>query len=322
MIRLSGTTNSMTVNGVELSESELTALNGADSTQTINGDKTFIRSPVVPTPAADMEAANKGYVDAAISRNLTTVYSGAYGLDWDSTLDMYYRTGAAGYASIQSLMRRCVLNVNGTVNYYLHPNNSNFRADGVTPSVLTGADGNVMVEIPKFYYKYAYVGTKHTYSISLTADAGYVVHPAFIKEGVEVNYRYYRAYTGFNNANKITSVSGVTPTRSLSRTTFRTYAKATGTGWGLTDWNLLYAVQMLLLIEIGTFDSQKVLGTGNHTGDNYGITTGGTNLLGNNSSTYTIDGYMSYRGIENFYADCWEWIDGINVNNRLVYINN
>lgn len=262
------------------------------------------------------------YVSSVLAQNIATIYLGAYGLDWDSTLDMYYRTGAAGYASIQSLMKRCVLNVNGTVNYYLHPNNSNYKADGVTPSVLTGADGNVMVEIPKFYYKYAYVGTKHTYSISLTADAGYVVHPAFIKEGVEVNYRYYRAYTGFNNANKITSVSGVTPTRSLSRTTFRTYAKANGTGWGLTDWNLLYAVQMLLLIEIGTFDSQKILGTGNYTGDNYGITTGGTNLLGNNSSTYAVDTYMSYRGIENFYADCWEWIDGVNISERVVYINN
>lgn len=265
--------------------------------------------------------ASESYVDAAIL-NRTSVYSGVYGIDWNSSTDTYYRTGAAGYSSIQSLMRRCVLNVNGTVNYYLHPNNSNYKADGVTPSVLTGADGNVMVEIPKFYYKYAYNGTTHSHSISLTADAGYVVHPAFVKEGVEVAYRYYRAYTGYNNASKIVSISGVTPTRSLSRTTFRTYAKANGAGWGLTDWNLLYAVQMLLLIEIGTFDSQKVLGTGNYTGDNYGITTGGTNLLGNNSSTYTVDGYMSYRGIENFYADCWEWIDGININNYVVYINN
>ena len=288
---------------------------------TKSGVMTFSSSPIVPTPTISTQAASKGYVDAALL-NRTSIYSGAYGLDWNSSTDTYYRTGAPGYTSIQSLMKRCVLNANGTVNYYLDPNNSNYKADGVTPSVLTGADGNVMVEIPKFYYKYAYNGTTHSYSISLTADAGYVVHPAFVKEGVEVAYRYYRAYTGYNNASKIVSISGVTPTRSLSRTTFRTYAKANGTGWGLTDWNLLYAVQMLLLIEIGTFDSQKILGTGNYTGDNYGITTGGTNLLGNNSSTYTVDGYMSYRGIENFYADCWEWIDGVNISERVVYINN
>ena len=303
-------------------QTQLNARVDTTSNQTIAGVKTFTSSPIVPTPTTDMQVATKAYVDNRVVQNSPAVYSGAYGLDWDSTLDIYYRTGAAGYTSIQSLMRRCVLNVNGTVNYYLHPNNSNYKADGVTPSVLTGADGNVMVEIPKFYYKYAYVGTKHTYSISLTADAGHVVHPAFVKEGVEVAYRYYRAYTGYNSASKIVSISGVTPTRSLSRTTFRTYAKANGTGWGLTDWNLLYAVQMLLLIELGTFNSQSILGEGNYVGADYGMITGGTNSLGNNSSTYTVDGYMSYRGIENFYADCWEWIDGININNYVVYINN
>lgn len=308
--------------GVVLDDSTVVHKTG---NETIAGVKTFSSSPIVPTPTTDMQVATKQYVDTRVNEVVgplnTDYYQGAYGISWYYATDMYIRTGAKGYTAIQSLMRRCVLNADGTVNYYLNPDNSNFKEDG-TPSVLTGADGNVMVEIPKFYYKYAYVGTKHTYSISLTADAGYVVHPAFVKEGVEVAYRYYRAYTGYNNASKIVSISGVTPTRSLSRTTFRTYAKANGIGWGLTDWNLLYAVQMLLLIEIGTFDSQKVLGTGNYTEDNYGITTGGTNLLGNNSSTYTIDGYMSYRGIENFYADCWEWIDGININNYVVYINN
>jgi hypothetical protein len=30
---------------------------------------------------------------------------------------------------------------------------------------------------------------------------------------------------------------------------------------------------------------------------------------------------MSYRGIENWYADCWEFIDGINVQNYKVFLN-
>ena len=270
----------------------------------------------------DYNAATKQYVDDNISRLSTDYYQGSYGIEWNSTSDTYLRTGAKGIISIQSLMRRCVLNANGTVNYYLHKDNSNYKEDGITPSILSGTDGNVMVQIPKFYFKYTYVNGVHGYSISKTLDAGYTLHQAFIKDGVEVNYRYYPAYTGYNSASKIVSISGVTPTRSLSRTTFRTYAKANGTGWGMIDYNLLYAIQILLLIELGTFNSQSILGTGNYTGDNYGITTGGTNLLGNKSSTYSVDGYMSYRGIENFYGDCWKWVDGINVNNRLVYINN
>jgi hypothetical protein len=30
---------------------------------------------------------------------------------------------------------------------------------------------------------------------------------------------------------------------------------------------------------------------------------------------------MSYRGIENMYADIWEFVDGININNYQAYIN-
>ena len=298
-----------------------------DTEEVISSTKVFEKTPeIVHAPTKNRDAVNKLYVDTLFGLSSITAetYQGAYGLNWSSTNDTYVRTGASGYKSIQARMRRCVLNVDGSVKYYLDQNNSLLKEDG-TPSVLDGTDGNVMVEIPKFYYKYIYntaVGIVHEYSISLTPDVGYVVHPAFVKNDVEVANRYYRAYEGYNLAGKIISISGVTPTRSLSRTTFRTYSQANGTGWGLTDWNLLYAVQMLLLIEVGTFNSQKILGEGNSSGSDYGITTGGTNSLGNKSSTYAVDTYMSYRGIENFYADCWEWIDGINVSERVVYINN
>lgn len=52
---------------------------------------------------------------------------------------------------IQNKMKRCLLLDDGTVNYYLDPNNSLLKEDG-TPAVLDGTDGQVMVEIPRFYY--------------------------------------------------------------------------------------------------------------------------------------------------------------------------
>lgn len=48
-------------------------------------------------------------------------------------------------------IRPCVLK-DGEVNYYLDPNNYDFKEDG-TPSDLTGADGDVMVEFPPLVYK-------------------------------------------------------------------------------------------------------------------------------------------------------------------------
>lgn len=257
-------------------------------------------------------------------------FSIQYGLQWNNTADTYTRLGAAASwttgadftnnETVQSLMRRCVLNANGTVNYYLSATDSTKKADGVTASNLTGVDGNVMVEIPKFWVKYDNTTGAKEMWISTSPAVGYVVHPAFVKNGVEIDYRYYRAYKGSVSGTKLISRSGVAAAGNETIVAFRTKAKANGTGWGLVDWHLLFAVQTLLFIEIGTFKSQAVLGNGNDTGSDYGMTTGGSNSIGNASSPATNDDtWMSYRGIENFYADIFEWIDGVNFSERLVY---
>lgn len=265
------------------------------------------------------------YTDTRVGQLSTDYYQGPYGISWDYVTDTYIRTGAKGYTAIQSLMRRCVVKADGTVNYYLNPDNSNFKADG-TPSVLTGADGNVMVEIPKHYIKVETVGNVDRFSVSLTPETGYVLDPAFLKWNgtamVEVPYRYFRAYEGFVSGGKLLSVSGVTPTRTQTIATFRTQAMANGAGWHLTDWNLLNTIKRLCYIEFCDFIVTKYLGNGNDTGSDFGITTGQSNALGNRNSNSTHnDKYMSYRGIENMYADIWEFVDGVNINNYQFYVN-
>jgi hypothetical protein len=90
-------------------------------------------------------------------------------------------------------IKGCVLNADGSVNYYLNPSDWSLKETGGS-SVLTGADGNVMVEIPKFYYRISRSGTETTWEISPAPLSGFTVHPAFIKDGVEVSHRYYGAY--------------------------------------------------------------------------------------------------------------------------------
>jgi len=136
-----------------------------------------------------IDAASRSYVDAQLS----------YGITWDESADTYARTGRlAGIAvgsspgnyalPIQAKMRRCVLNDAGQVVYYLAPGNSALKEDGEA-SVLTGADGQVMVEIPAFWLKYSYLGTTHRWDISSTPIEGFTLHPAFIKNGIAVPYR-------------------------------------------------------------------------------------------------------------------------------------
>lgn len=129
-----------------------------------------------------------------------------YGLAWDEVLDSYVRTGrltgiAAGSSPgnavlpIQAQMRRCVVNDAGVVQYYLDATDSTKKDNGAAAD-LTGAAGQVMVEIPKFYFRYSWAANVHTWDISLYPRAGFSLHPAFHKDGLDVNYRYVGAYEG------------------------------------------------------------------------------------------------------------------------------
>jgi hypothetical protein len=232
-------------------------------------------------------------------------------------------------------MKRCVLQSNGAVAYYLHPTDSTKKANGTTAD-LTGATGNVMVEIPKFYYKYEWTGTEHHWSISNYQAPGYIVHPAFIKAGVEVNYRYHNAYNTRDDGTKLISASGLYPTTNLTRDTFRTKAAANGSGWGLVDWNLHFATQLLYLVEYADFNSQETIGHGrtfmtggSFVDGSYYVLSGLSNANGNNtanvwvSATAYADNYMTYRGIEHWCGHVSRFLDGVNVNiSRQYFINN
>jgi hypothetical protein len=196
-----------------------------------------------------------------------------------------------------------------------------------------------MVEIPKFYYKYSYAGNTHSWSISLTPLDGYAVHPAFNKGGVEVEHRYIGAYNASTDGTVLKSVSGQYCDTNMTRDTMRTRARNIGTGWGILDFNLVSAIQLLILVEFGTFNTQVAIGMGRtqlnngswDDGSYYGLN-GLSNSIGNATGNVDYSGdaddagadlnYMSYRGIENFYGNVWKFVDGINIQERVPFISN
>lgn len=219
-----------------------------------------------------------------------------FGVAWDESADSYARTGAlTGVACgsspgnsllpIQSAMRRCILDDAGVVQYYLDPTDSTKKVGGGA-AVLTGADGQVMVEIPAFYYRYAYSGTTHTWEISQVPLAGFSLHPAFMKNGEFVEARYIGAYEGsmwdasaaagagamvpdadievdmYAAGDKLCSLSGQYPKTNEKRSEFRAMAVSRGTGWRQQDYDLISAVQLLYLTEYADFYSQSMIGNG------------------------------------------------------------
>ena len=337
-----------TINGVTFDGS--TNVTIADATavkltgnQTIEDVKTFTSSPKVPTPTASNDAVNKKYVD---DRTSIEAYKGSYGLEWNETTDTYRRIGAENYTAIQSMMRRCVLNSDGSVNYYLDKNNSNFKENGVTAAVLDGTDGNVMVEVPKTYVRYAYTttggsgtDTVHRWEISLEPETEFEAHWAFDRGGVIRDKRYYPAYLGYVTGGKMISRSGVYPTVNQTLVQFRAAAKAnsisnpssgqTANGyWGNIDFALYELITLLAVIEYGTMNIQSALGRG-RTALSGGSWVGGeligvnglSNEYGNRTANYTYVGastdanadlsFMSYRGCENFFGNVWRMADGV-----------
>jgi len=294
-----------------------------------------------------------------------------YGISWDesNSSPTCTRTGdttgqptgqslSDAYLPIQSSMKRCVINDSGAVQYYLCSTDSTLKEDCSTPANLDGTDGQVMVEIPKFYYSYDYTGTTHSWSISLAQQAGMSLHPAFNKNGSEVDYRYIGAYEGsmyddslsqmvpaasivsnmYASGDKLCSVtaSGIYPKTNETRAEYRSMATERGTGWRQQDYDLVSAIQLLYVIEYASWYSQSVIGAGRTnlsdgtwTAGSYIGVCGLSNLDGNGtnavqnggSSGYDTD-YMTYRGIENFFGNVWKLVDGFNINDNIPYVSN
>jgi len=207
-----------------------------------------------------------------------------------------------------------------------------------------GADGQVMVEIPKFYHKHTLVSTTNSWYISKYDLPGYELHPAFWKDGKEVDYRYMSAFEGgmydastglmcakasipssiYAAGDKMTSVAGTWAKTNETRAEYRTMAAERGTGFRQLDYYLHSAIQLLYLVEYADFNSQTMIGAGRTnlsgggwTADSYIALTGLSTSDGNSTNSVALGGtnyltdYMTYRGIENLYGNVWKMVDGI-----------
>ena len=154
-----------------------------------------------------------------------------------------------------------VLLTDAKVKTYLKSTDSTMKEDG-TSATLDGTQGQCMVEIPKFYYKYEYDGTSiHKWTIANSAIGGCTLHPAFIRNSINKDYLYIGCYKGYVNGTKLESRSGIIPTtNSKSFNDFITLAEARGTGFTQFDSLSLHVLQVLFIMQFATGDSSTVLG--------------------------------------------------------------
>jgi hypothetical protein len=168
-----------------------------------------------------------------------------YGVSWNESADTYVRTGSTAgqtcgvtlddaFLPVHRRMRGCLVADDGTVNYYLSATDWTKKEDGITASDLTGTDGQVMVEIPKFWYRYGYSGTTHTWEVSPVPLTGFKVHEAFMSDDTELDYLYVGAYEASLydvSASKYVGQCYQTSVSAVFATSDDSITIATRTGW-------------------------------------------------------------------------------------------
>ena len=241
-------------------------------------------------------------------------YDYFYGIEWDITVSnpACTRVGKLELHQslpIQSLMRRCILNDNGTVNYYLNANNSALRDNGAA-ATLDGLHGQVMVEIPDMYVRFEMDGNKRRCLMSNRELPGFIkwskdyvsAYEATVDRTVSTTLKLasvMNATSSFRGGANTTAeiahdADGGTllgkPATTISLTNFRTYARNRGSvSWNCNTYQMQRKLWWLFAVEYANFNSQANFNAA-LTGDGYyqgGLGAGVTDLVAANITGMT-----------------------------------
>jgi hypothetical protein len=245
-------------------------------------------------------------------------YDYYYGIEFDTNIanPACTRTGRPELhvtQPIQSRMKRCILRDNGTVAYYLHANNSALR-DNSAAANLTGADGQVMVEIPEHWRKFEMEGTKIRVFLSEFQLPGFHPVPKCYRSTYEAaldrtNLKLASVINtdaAFRGGNNTAAWDGTyrnllgRPATGISLTNFRTYARNRGAvgknsaGWNCDVYDIQKTCWWLFAVEYATFNSQAAY---NAAPDASGYRQGG---LGSGVTTLNSTNWSNFNGSNPF----------------------
>ena len=145
--------------------------------------------------------------------------------------------GAFSYGSWPStpgekfMPRPCMLRFNGTVDYYLNPNDYTKKADGTNSDVANmNYGGNAMMEWPKIYVKrWESNGVYHFRCSDMKVDSDYECWSNYDKNNKEIPHFYTPIFFGSKDgSNRLRSISGQSNFVSNTAQTEVTYAKNNG----------------------------------------------------------------------------------------------
>ena len=221
----------------------------------------------------------------------------------------------------------CMLKDDGTVDYYLNPNDYSIRADtdGASDVDNTAYNGNAMAQFPLVWVKrYEQAGYEYEIISNVQYDEDYKAYAHTRADGSIADFFYYSMFGGSGSAAGIRSLAGQTLAQSLTAQQEINGCKANGSLWYTHSWSQRELIRTLLILMGKSTDTQTVFGNGNCRSATAasGLLTTGTlkdkgQFFGYNSNTQQVKVFH----VEGFWGDQWDRTAGlIATNTGRIYI--
>lgn len=160
--------------------------------------------------------------------------------------------------------RPCMLKYDGTVDYYLDPNNYTKKVSGEASDISnTAYNGNAMIEWPKIFTKrWEEDGVYHFRCSDTQVDAEYECWCNYDRLNNQIDHFYTPIYFGSHVGDRLRSISGVTSMVDESAKTEIDYAKTNGPDWYTEVISDRFLINDLLVMMARNTDLQSIYGFG------------------------------------------------------------
>lgn len=161
-------------------------------------------------------------------------------------------TTAFNYGSWENaffMPKPCMLKFDGTVDYYLDPNDYSKKVDGTASDVGNLAyDGNAMMEFPLIWYKFVQGvanGEGYFYVSNKKVDSTYKCWSNMDCDGNIIDHFYMPIYNGATYDEKMRSISGITlaPWSTTAYSSSATYAVGNKVNYNNRMWKCTTAIE-------------------------------------------------------------------------------
>lgn len=204
----------------------------------------------------------------------------------------------------------CILDNGVELGKLKRENFAQYEDGSSAPITTLGKD--VMIAFPKRGIKLSIDNDVLTVSMTDAEGVDGYSYMAHSYKGSPCSMFYLGAYKAYSSSSKLYSVSGQTPTASQTIGTFRTQAQARGTGYEQSGFFQLTFRQVMYMLKYRGQNAQIAVGRGFVDGNSaiYGAC-GSTNAKGMDWGESTGKYPMCLFGLEDFYGNIFEFIDGI-----------